>query len=828
MSQFKLHNLDTIRRVLRLMSYYFYSRNTSTKFGINPRTHDTALKVIRNIFPPEFQVDKQEQFIKKLQYNPEFTNRYNTSFNYLQKIFQYKIPNPETVLDFLLILSAFDKDHNDFTFIELKKFLWDPRPYEPNHYPHYKTPLELKRIKDTLNEPALRVRIDRLVSIGILQEKTNNNGVRIYHLPHYPLPDLTDEDLLSLQDALKFYRNVCILSAPGYTLVDKIRTILPSTKDSNDYPIVFQNNNATRILDNAILSDAIKAINLHELLHFTYDGTEEDIKVIPHHIISDPLYNREYIIGQRVDYNDKTDTFKINPAEPFKVQKMNRVYVKSIPLPLISYVTAHKNTDFNISGTLYPLNKHASPTQELVFKLIFDPLYKKSDLIIKIKEACRGQSLTLLESSDSYQIYKLKSFDLLKILPNLRICMPHIKLLETNTSIAKKITDDLHKTLNNYLLNSVPNTISDVTKNKSNPQTASSRVKSEDSSTNLKERGYWNTIFNELNSSIMFTLMELIRQVDSGEDIDKESIINTLASITNVSTAKKFTNFFFRFDLQTPRSILPNPLPDFLFGDEAGFLKQLVEDCNFNWLISEDLKKELQTACKEFQLLIKSTHYSTLPPIETALTTSNQNNLLTTILQSFKLKNNISIQLKSENLIGFSSINNNPLALPKQIEVSPCRLEYNLATHQYALLVYNKEQYTFAGIPLSAIEKITISNPSVPINLDTIFANYIEKNSHTITFILHDSTTRNTFDRCFGIFSPHLIDASQLNINQNQGSENPKYKLTISFCTFDEIQTTMFDKLLSLGSAVEIIEPISLRKHMIDILQKSLTLCSRI
>lgn len=143
---------------------------------------------------------------------------------------------------------------------------------------------------------------------------------------------------------------------------------------------------------------------------------------------------------------------------------------------------------------------------------------------------------------------------------------------------------------------------------------------------------------------------------------------------------------------------------------------------------------------------------------------------------------------------------------------TPCRLEYDLFSDKYFLIVLREETQAVEKISVETMSTpILSSEPALPEAEELLKKFYAE---HTAEVTIKIQNTRNAVERCFALLSS-FDKKSRL-------QEDGTYFLTVKYCTFDE--TEIFEKIFSLGATVEVIAPKSFRELIIQKLSAIKTL----
>ena len=134
----------------------------------------------------------------------------------------------------------------------------------------------------------------------------------------------------------------------------------------------------------------------------------------------------------------------------------------------------------------------------------------------------------------------------------------------------------------------------------------------------------------------------------------------------------------------------------------------------------------------------------------------------------------------------------------------PCRLEYDLFNDRYALISWNEEETRAEKIPVEHLTDLRLLDENIPADIEERLQNFYRLHRAEVSLRLSD--TRNAVERCFAVFG----SCDKRSRFQDDGS----YFLTVSYYDFDENE--VFDKIISLGAAVTVIEPEHFRRRVIE------------
>ena len=239
--------------------------------------------------------------------------------------------------------------------------------------------------------------------------------------------------------------------------------------------------------------------------------------------------------------------------------------------------------------------------------------------------------------------------------------------------------------------------------------------------------------------------------------------------------------------------LFPN-LPDFITTlAERMFLKDLLSDNRINWMIPHTVSQQLAQALYDVPNTLPNHTWNnrSLAIDETPTSYENHRRCTEAMIQ----RTSISWTIEGNT-----------------ITVVPCKMEYNGATNGFALIGYRLDDNTFDYYPLHTISNITVGVDPIEIDMDTIYREYQETNRQNVSFSVYD--INNAIDRCFNAFCNYNIVGSETDTNE--------FTLSIEYLPFQERDILRI--LLSLGAAVCVHEPQTLKEKLDSIYKQAITL----
>lgn len=396
---------SNLRLFLRIISYGCYHRKLFQLFGIKERTYDDELRQMRFFIPKQNIMESRRKRHTHITFR---VNPYISQQNYLVNSFFLKTILPDSCLHSILLLQITAKATKPLSLTEIVNQLHDQLMYFEPAYDD---------IENTDIEQLIRRRVNELTEIGLL--KKNYNGKKIcYTLIPQVLNELSHEDTYYLITAINFYKNVGLLSAPGYLLTQNLLEIHPQESYKDSF-FQFKNNSYIRILDDDIILGIITAINKKQILCIKRDK-RPDITVAPIAIHTDYDYNRQYLIAEKIHYKKSSERVSL------RIDKIVKVIVKkNIP---------HKKSSSK---------EH---TQELRLRIT----YKNEQ-----ERTCREYALApynfqIVFEEDSAFICSISVSDPLKLYPWLWSIQPWAEILPGQDGLRERMKNDLQEILRKY------------------------------------------------------------------------------------------------------------------------------------------------------------------------------------------------------------------------------------------------------------------------------------------------------------------------------------------------------------------------------------------
>ena len=297
------------------------------------------------------------------------------------------------------------------------------------------------------------------------------------------------------------------------------------------------------------------------------------------------------------------------------------------------------------------------------------------------------------------------------------------------------------------------------------------------------------SLFDDTKNSLFRLLCQIVNEICAGGKFTRKDILRRIFALHE---------FIY---LEAPEQAREEEIVDALFNfDRNGFAVAPAEknfslppsDAELSWLravlVEEELTFLLPAALSEkllnrlvncSPLFEKSSWRNICPPQDKSSKSLLVN--LSIIVETLRLRRKIFVDGQ---------------------EMSPCRLEYDLASKKYFLIAWLEEARAIEKISVETLKTVELSDEQISDEVDARLENFYSANAAEVS--LEVQNTRNAVERCFALFSSFDKKARL----QDDGT----CVLTISYSSTDEEE--ILEKILSLGSAAVVIAPQSLRERV--------------
>jgi len=298
------------------------------------------------------------------------------------------------------------------------------------------------------------------------------------------------------------------------------------------------------------------------------------------------------------------------------------------------------------------------------------------------------------------------------------------------------------------------------------------------------------SLFNEINNPLFHELCHLINEIHSGHKLTRKELRQRIIDIsafhyneapeTDREDALIDKLFHFASPSSPAEICLDAPLPPLVTQVELSWLKNMLLDESFAFLLPANVREKLLNRLQDIPPLYP-------PNLLEQKSGPPHSPCLSILLDALYQKKMVHC----------------PLGL-----IAPCRLEYDLATKDYALIAWDPATREVIKSSLDDLQPLEASGHDLPANILDELSSYLQSHQKEVTLQL--TPTRNTFERCFSLFSAYDKTARM--------EQNNTYLLTIRYYDLDREE--IIQKIKSLGAAVTILAPEDMRQIMQDTLRQ--------
>ena len=782
-----INDLASMRQFLRSLTFGNHNRGKVNVRGIKESQHDDVIRrldyfdIMRHIYT---------QRIGKASIHHLDKNDFLDGYNYLNQLYELYAAVPEQIYVQLCILSYISCNEN-VTITDLYQNMNADLNIVDNYIDLVKSLYAQRNKKQEpptlIDQQYIQRQVKTLEILGIIA-KTEGSKSYTYTIKNTIIEELTKPQLQELAKAVFFFTNISITSAAGHILLKKIMYLLnglaPLKQQEksaiyafNNTFFTFKDNNPNNVIDGDIFYPLADALHRHRKVRLSFYEPGK-----PREIVT-PLSLQTYY-GE-----NKNILCSINNG----IMQRNRVdRIKSLE------VTRYNASDF------IPDREHTSTSTDTCmihfltlegYQLAYDQFSRQFK-----------NWITVLNTTDEYIEIQLDVPDALQLLPLLRSYLPYVYITHSSkTSIKNKFYSNLYASLGldfidpegykkkkkiNRFLHPYPKK-KDADKESDNKSKKDSDI----------DGTYVSSVLNDINAITFTTQYQLQLDLINGiayTESEIDDVINQRDLLTPALYKKALRNDDYEHllahalietteDGEEVESILPD-LPLVIISDaERMFLKDLISDARVSWLLSEDLLQLLTATLDSVDTTFPANTWTRIPTM-----TDDTPASMDVVIQCLQaIESNVRITLNDKDL-------------------SPCRLEYSVASNGYTLIAYDHTEETFRDFSLHDVESITVSTQARLDDLEIVYATYREESKQTISFILHDAN--NAVDRCFNYFSNYTIQAKDITAEE--------FTIEVSYLPFQE--QDILRHLLKLGCAIRILDDCSLRDRLETIYKTAL------
>lgn len=782
-----INDLASMRQFLRSLTFGNHNRGKVNVRGIKESQHDDVIRrldyfdIMRHIYT---------QRIGKASIHHLDKNDFLDGYNYLNQLYELYAAVPEQIYVQLCILSYISCNEN-VTITDLYQNMNADLNIVDNYVDLVKSLYAQRNKKQEpptlIDQQYIQRQVKTLEILGIIA-KTEGSKSYTYTIKNTIIEELTKPQLQELAKAVFFFTNISITSAAGHILLKKIMYLLnglaPLKQQENSAIYAFNNtfftfkdNNPNNVIDGDIFYPLADALHRHRKVRLSFYEPGK-----PREIVT-PLSLQTYY-GE-----NKNILCSINNG----IMQRNRVdRIKSLE------VTRYNASDF------IPDREHTSTSTDTCmihfltlegYQLAYDQFSRQFK-----------NWITVLNTTDEYIEIQLDVPDALQLLPLLRSYLPYVYITHSSKpSIKNKFYSNLYASLGLDFIDPEGYKKKKKINRFLHPYPKKKDADKESHNKSKKDPDidgtYVSSVLNDINAITFTTQYQLQLDLINGiayTESEIDDVINQRDLLTPALYKKALRNDDYEHllahalietteDGEEVESILPD-LPLVIISDaERMFLKDLISDARVSWLLSEDLYQLLTATLDSVDTTFPANTWTRIPTM-----TDDTPASMDVVIQCLQaIESNVRITLNDKDL-------------------SPCRLEYSVASNGYTLIAYDHTEETFRDFSLHDVESITVSTQARLDDLEIVYATYREESKQTISFILHDAN--NAVDRCFNYFSNYTIQAKDITAEE--------FTIEVSYLPFQE--QDILRHLLKLGCAIRILDDCPLRDRLETIYKTAL------
>jgi len=297
------------------------------------------------------------------------------------------------------------------------------------------------------------------------------------------------------------------------------------------------------------------------------------------------------------------------------------------------------------------------------------------------------------------------------------------------------------------------------------------------------------SLFDDTKNSLFRLLCQIVDEICAGGKFTRKDILRRIFVLPEFiyleapeqAREEEIVDALFNFD-RNGFAVVPAKKKFSLPASDAelAWLRALLSDEKLEFLLPATLREKLLDRLEKFSPLFEKSSWRKFPPNQVESSKNLPVNL-PIIIEALRLRRKLFVDGK---------------------DVSPCRLEYDLAANKYFLIAWLDDARTIKKFSVEALTSVALSLEQISDETDARLENFYSANVTEIS--LEVQNTRNAVERCFALFSSFDKKARL----QDDGG----CILTISYSPTEEEE--ILEKILSLGSAATVIAPQSLRERV--------------
>lgn len=301
------------------------------------------------------------------------------------------------------------------------------------------------------------------------------------------------------------------------------------------------------------------------------------------------------------------------------------------------------------------------------------------------------------------------------------------------------------------------------------------------------------SLFDDTKNPVFRLMCQIVSEIDNGARLTRQEIINRISTLPEFiyfeapedEREKEIVDTLFTFNAAGFAEIpsykkFSLPMSD----TELYWLRAVLADEEMAFLLPAKLKEKLIKRLEKIPSLYEKNFWCKLRAMKEMTAGEKFSDKLSIIVDALRTQRKIFCDDKT---------------------LTPCRLEYDLATDKYFLIIWQENTRSVEKFPVEALGTVTLTEETVFADCDELLKKFYAENIAEVS--LKVCNTRNAVERCFALFSSFDKKAR---FQEDDGT----YFLTVTYCRLDEEE--IFEKIFSLGSSVTVVAPKSFRDRIIE------------
>lgn len=315
------------------------------------------------------------------------------------------------------------------------------------------------------------------------------------------------------------------------------------------------------------------------------------------------------------------------------------------------------------------------------------------------------------------------------------------------------------------------------------------------------------SLYSELKNGLFLDLCRLITSIEHGQAYHKSDVVKQLCHYPESPDLQEYIQtilipFYFSFPNGIAINNISGALPITHLSDtELAWLKEMLNDSRYDFLLPEKLKNKLKNYVKFVQNIFPSSHFSIIQETGEDAQQEPLHTHLATFQQALVQQRKVILTGKTE---GERRI---------KTTLSPTHLAYDLVKNEYRFICWDESEKQLYRLCPEQIKELIMTDAPIATTTQDEETQYYQKHQKSVTLRLKRKT--NAIERCFSMFFP--FDKKAVVSDE----ELSQYLLTVYYYDFDE--DDIINRILSLGSAVTVLDPEPIKQKIISRLKASLS-----